>query len=340
MHQRVFAVPIHAGLELSSANKAWSESWSRALFPESQSDLWTFVEGRLQEVRGLFRSMLQKSGLDAPFQYFFPQFCWLVQPLAWQGHRILVCSMEWFPKTLRRLAPEGLSGLPEVLAHLLQCLSSLKLVWRHLMMCSHYLRPLQFARRWMMDFLCLLDGASSTNLTEWNSGALTLRTFSQNECHPSDNHPERVFSLESFLSSGNTSTVGDLSSWASTLSTASVGFSIVFSVCSVRSPVCDFDSDGIGRGSVMTLSWRRSGLDLASCSTQNGKTNPHAMISTRRARCTEMLPFSAWSSKASSLATRYSPCFFLCFRPSESLTAVLSEHGEERETKKLNKSKP
>ena len=193
MHQRVFAVPIHAGLELSSANKAWSESWSRALFPESQSDLWTFVEGRLQEVRGLFRSMLQKSGLDAPFQYFFPQFCWLVQPLAWQGHRILVCSMEWFPKTLRRLAPEGLSGLPEVLAHLLQCLSSLKLVWRHLMMCSHYLRPLQFARRWMMDFLCLLDGASSTNLTEWNSGALTLRTFSQNECHPSDNHPERVF---------------------------------------------------------------------------------------------------------------------------------------------------
>ena len=32
--------------------------------------------------------------------------------------------------------------------------------------------------------------------------------------------------------------------------------------------------------------------------------------------------------------------FFFLFRPSESVTTVLSGHGEERETKKLNKSKP
>ena len=81
----------------------------------------------------------------------------------------------------------------------------------------------------------------------------------------------------------------------STLSTASVDLSIASSLRSVCSSVCNSDWNGIGRGSAMTSSWRRSGLgSLASCSARCGTTNPPAMSSTRLARCMVVLPFSAW----------------------------------------------
>ena len=103
------------------------------------------------------------------------------------------------------------------------------------------------------------------------------------------------FPVGVYLISWNISSSAGWSSLASASGTASDDLSIASSPVSACPSIWNSDWHGIGRGSAMTLSARRSGLgSLASFNARSGNTKLPSMSSTRRARCTVMLPLSAW----------------------------------------------
>ena len=111
---------------------------------------------------------------------------------------------------------------------------------------------------------------------------------------PSQWYPSgMIFPVGVYLTSGKigSSSMGDLS----TSSSASTTSSTDLSTSTDSSGACEAsDWKGIGLGSWMTFSSRRSGLgSLASWSARSGKTKLSPVSSILRARCTVILPFSA-----------------------------------------------